>query len=96
MLFVVILTDRPGTAAIRQQWLAAHLDWLRNQTAVLQAGSLREEAGANPIGGCWIVNAADRPAVQALLEGDPFWVNGLRESVRILEWSVAYPERLQA
>jgi uncharacterized protein len=96
MLYVVILTDRPGTAAIRQQWLAAHLEWLRNQTAVLQAGSLREEPGANPIGGCWIVNAPDRAAIQALLEADPFWVHGLRDTVRILEWSVAFPERVQA
>jgi uncharacterized protein len=96
MLYVVILTDRPGTAAIRQQWLAAHLEWLRNQTAVLQAGSLREEPGANPIGGCWIVSAADRAAIQVLLEADPFWVHGLRDTVRILEWSVAFPERVQA
>ena len=46
MLFVVILTDRPGTAAIRQQWLAAHLEWLKQQTAVRQAGSLRERLQA--------------------------------------------------
>ena len=96
MLFVVILTDRPGTAAIRQQWLAAHLEWLKQQTAVRQAGSLRETPDANPVGGCWIVEAPDAAAVSTLLESDPFWANGLRESVRILQWSVAFPERLQA
>jgi uncharacterized protein YciI len=96
MLFVVILTDRPNTAALRQQWLAPHLDWLKLQTAVRQAGSLREAPDAHPIGGCWIVEAPDFAAVSALLETDPFWVNGLRETVRILQWSVAFPERLQA
>jgi uncharacterized protein YciI len=94
MLFVVILTDRPGSAAIRQQWLAAHLDWLRSQAAVLQAGSLREDPEANPVGGCWIVEAPDAAAVSSLLESDPFWTNGLRDTVRILHWTVAFPERL--
>jgi uncharacterized protein len=96
MLFVVILTDRPGTAAIRQQWLAAHLEWLRNQTAVLQAGALRESPEANPVGGCWIVDAPDSAAVSSLVESDPFWTNGLRDTVRILHWTVAFPERIQA
>ena len=96
MLYIVMLTDRPNTAALRQQWLAAHLDWLKKQTAVRQAGSLREAPEANPIGGCWIVEAPDAAAVSALLESDPFWANGLRESVRILQWSIVFPERLQA
>jgi uncharacterized protein len=96
MLFVVILTDRPGAAAIRPQWLVAHLEWLRNQTAIRQAGSIRESPDANPIGGCWIVEAPDQAAVTALLDTDPFWIHGLRESVRILQWTVVFPERNQA
>jgi uncharacterized protein YciI len=96
MLFVVILSDRPNTAALRQQWLAAHLEWLKQQTAVRQAGSLREQPEANPVGGCWIVEAPDAAAVSTLLESDPFFANGLRESVRILHWTVVFPERLQA
>jgi hypothetical protein len=96
MLFVVILTDRPNTAALRQQWLPAHLEWLKQQTAVRQAGSLREQPDANPIGGCWVVEAPDSAAVSSLIESDPFWVNGLRQSVRVLHWSLVFPERLQA
>ena len=96
MLFVVMLTDRPGTAALRQQWLPAHLEWLRSETAILQAGSLREEPDANAVGGCWIVNAANQTAVESLLHSDPFWTCGLRDTVRILLWSVAFPERVQA
>ena len=96
MLFVVILTDRPDTAALRQQWLAQHVEWLKQQTAVRQAGALREAPDASPVGGCWIVEAADAAAVAALLQADPFWAIGLRETVRILHWSVIYPERLQA
>jgi uncharacterized protein len=96
MLYIVMLTDRPGTAALRQQWLAAHLEWLRQQQTIRQAGALRESPDANPVGGCWIVEAPDRASVSALLESDPFWINGLRDSVRILQWTVAFPERLQA
>ncbi len=96
MLFVVILTDRPGTAALRQQWLAAHLEWLKQQTAVRQAGSLRETPDANPVGGCWIVEAPDAARSRRCWSPIPSGPTDCARSVRILHWSVAFPERLQA
>jgi uncharacterized protein YciI len=60
---------------------------------VLVAGSLRVEPGDAPIGGAWVVEAADKVAVDALMRTDPFWVHGLRASVEILHWSKALPEK---
>ncbi len=94
MLFLVRFTDKPGSLVLRQNLLPAHLQWLEPlEATVLVAGSLRREPGDAPVGGCWVVEAASKPDVEALLRADPFWVGGLRESYEILYWSKAHPDR---
>ena len=58
------------------------------------AGSLREDPVLPPVGALWIVEAANREAVQALIATDPFALAGLRERVEILHWSKAFPGRV--
>lgn len=90
MLFIVRFTDRPGTLPLRNQCLAAHLDWLaQHRDSIRVAGSIRTEEGSAPVGSCWIVDAPDRDHAHALCAQDPFWVAGLRESVEILYFSPA-------
>jgi hypothetical protein len=97
MLFIVQLTDRPGSLALRLQLLSAHLEWLeQNQASVRVAGSLRHDPDAAPVGGCWIVDAARKANVEALVRRDPFWIGGLRVSCQVFHWSKAFPERLTA
>nr|WP_306437396.1 YciI family protein [Cupriavidus taiwanensis] len=43
-------------------------------------------------GGLWIVRAADRAEVEALIQTDPFWTQGLRERVEIHSWHRAFDE----
>lgn len=94
MLFAVRFTDHDHLAATRREHLDAHIEWIRQRRdRVLVAGSLRHEPADNPVGGLWIVEAPDKAAVQALLEDDPFWREGLRKSVEILHWSKALPEK---
>jgi uncharacterized protein len=94
MLFIVRFTDKPDCLSVRQDHMQSHLEWLEsNRHAVLRAGSLRVEPDAAPIGAHWIVEAANRDAVEQLLRSDPFWIQGLRQSVEILHWSTAFPER---
>lgn len=94
MLFMVRFVDNPDALAIRQQYLPAHLAWLdQHQKTVLVGGSLRVEPNGPGVGGLWIVEAESRAAIEALLDTDPFWVHGLRQSVEILHWSKAFPDR---
>ena len=94
MLFVVRFTDRPDGLAVRQEFLPAHLQWLdEHRSIVLVAGALRPEPDAAPIGALWIVEAADKAHIQALMQSDPFWIHGLRQSHEILHWSKGFPER---
>jgi hypothetical protein len=94
MLFLIRFTDKPDMFALRQRLLPAHNAWLaERRETVLVAGSLRVDASAAPIGGAWAVEAESRAMADAVYLTDPFWVHGLRESVEILLWSKALPER---
>lgn len=94
MLFILIFHDHQNKLAIRQQHMAAHLDWLsQHQQQIRVAGSLRIEPEQAPLGACWIVEAESKSAVSALIATDPFWQHGLRASVEILHWSKAFPDQ---
>lgn len=94
MLFVIRFADISDSREIRQRYLDAHLAWLdRRRQTILVAGSLRETPESNPVGGLWVVEADSREAARELFETDPFWIHGLRESVEILHWSKAFPDR---
>jgi len=43
-------------------------------------------------GGLWLVEVAHADAVTQLVENDPFWPTGLRQSVRILQWSQVFAD----
>jgi uncharacterized protein YciI len=93
VLFAVRFHDDPDRSEVRKTCFDAHLDWLhRHRDKVLAAGSLRPEPGSAPVGGLWIVEAADKDAVEVLLQSDPFWVHGLRQSVEIHFWHKAFAQ----
>jgi len=94
MLYVARFADRPNSASKRKELLPAHIAWLdQNKDTILVAGSLRPEHGEDPVGGLWVVEAKDKKTIEALLQTDPFWVHGLRQSCEIMHWSKAFPER---
>ncbi|MFG6447346.1 YciI family protein [Roseateles sp. BYS180W] len=91
-LFAVRMHDKPNSAALRAQNLAAHLAWVEaHAEQVRAAGSLREDPQATPVGGLWVVRAADKAAVEALIATDPFTTCGLRSHWDIFYWSQAIP-----
>lgn len=93
MLFAVLFEDDPAApAGIRQTHMPAHLEFLAaNAEQVRAAGPLSEADGA-PAGGLWLVEAADAAAVDALVKADPFWLTGLRKSVRVLAWRQVFAD----
>jgi uncharacterized protein YciI len=94
MLFIVQFEDKPDVAEIRQQLFASHVEFLdRQKDKVLVPGSMREIPSDRPLGGLWIVEAGSEQEVREIFKDDPFWVNGLRASVRINRWQKAFPDR---
>ncbi len=94
MLFAVIFKDKPNSGELRKLHLTAHIAWLDlHQSVVRVGGSLRSELDQTPVGGLWIVEAKTKNAIHDLLETDPFWTVGLRQSVEVFHWSKAFEDR---
>ena len=94
MLFVVLFTDKPDHGHLRIANLQAHIDWLERHSDVIPVGgSLRHEPSETPKGGLWIAQADSKQQLEALLQMDPFYLAGLRQSYEILHWSKANSER---
>ncbi len=93
MLFVIRFVDKLNRQEVREQHLDAHLSWLaERKKSILVAGSLRVDPDSNPTGAFWVVEAESKVDAEKLFLADPFWTNGLRESVEILHWSKAFPD----
>ncbi len=91
MLFAVYLSDRPDKHVVRRQHMQAHLDWLKkHEDRILVGGSLKENVNDNPVGGLWIIEAESKSEIEALIQRDLFWSNGLRKDYKILHWSKAF------
>jgi uncharacterized protein YciI len=72
--------------------MPAHLSFLeRNASQIKAAGPLQSLSG-DPAGGLWLVEANSSDVVDALVKEDPFWLTGLRHSVRVLGWSQVFGE----
>ncbi len=94
MLFAVIFEDYADKLEVRRALLPGHISWLdQHRAQVLVGGSLREAVDANPVGGLWIVEAADRAEIEELLQTDPFHIGGLRKSWAIRHWTKAFPDQ---
>ena len=95
MLFIVqfedVYADHPERMPERAQHMPDHLAFLeRHADQVIAAGALRPAEDSAPVGGVWIVNAPSKAGAEALLRQDPFWVAGLRKSVRVSHWARAF------
>ena len=89
MLFMVAAFDKPGMLETRLRVRPEHLDYLKSlgDSIKLGGGMLSDEE--QPLGSLLIIEAADRAAVEALLDGDPYSKAGVFERVDIRPWRPA-------
>jgi uncharacterized protein YciI len=84
MLWVISCTDKPNTAAIREQHLKAHREHLTNSKKILVlAGATQNDEGTEAIGSLFVVNVGSRAEAKAFSDGDAFTQNGVFSSVTI-------------
>ena len=94
MLYIVQFEDKPDMGELREKLLQSHFDFLdKMKDRVLVPGSMREVPSDKPLGGLWIVDAADEADVKEIFKGDPVWTNGMRAGYRINRWQKAFPDR---
>jgi uncharacterized protein len=92
MLYVVLFTDDPQRAEMRQRLMPDHLDFLAQHGSVIRAAGPLQDAAGEGAGGLWLVEAASPDVVKELYEADPLWPTGLRKSVRVLQWRQVFAD----
>jgi uncharacterized protein len=87
MLFVIHALDRPGGLNVRLSHYDAHKAFLADPSPhgvrVVMSGPLTTDDGARMIGSLFLVEAADRAAVERFNRADPFHEAGIWERVTI-------------
>jgi len=90
MRYLAMFEDRADGAAIRAVHTEAHQAFLRRHKGKLRlAGAVREEAGGAAVGGVWVFDVESKAEADAIVRQDPFFINGLRSSYRLLAWGTA-------
>jgi uncharacterized protein YciI len=89
--FVVIGKDKDGGEP-RRRHRAAHLEFIAGaQQPVIYAGPLLEEG--RMVGSLFVFDLPDRAALDAHLARDPYFAEGIFETVEIYESRWMVPER---
>jgi uncharacterized protein YciI len=87
MLFVVHALDKRDILPTRAKHYRAHrihLDRAEDHSVdVITAGTLVDDDGQTPVGSIFVIDAADRAAVDAFTRSDPYHLNGVWERVSI-------------
>lgn len=95
-LFAVLAMDKPNHLEKRLETRPAHLQyWEDNAGQMVLAGPFLDE-DEKPIGSMMVVNAEDRAAAEKLVDGDPYAIEGVFQSVEIKPWNwvIKRPESL--
>jgi uncharacterized protein YciI len=87
MLFVIHALDKPGALDVRLARYDAHKAFLADPSPygirIVMSGPLTADDGTTMIGSLFLVEAADRAAVERFNRADPFHESGIWERVTI-------------
>lgn len=84
-LYMMVCTDKPGALELRKSTREAHLAYIAETGAVVQAGPLLD-AGGEMAGSLIVLDLPDLDAAKNWGAQDPYALAGLFESVRLQEW----------
>jgi uncharacterized protein YciI len=84
MAVAIWLEDSAAAPALRQQHLAAHLEFVeRALDDILVAGPLRDPATGANVGSLYVLDVADEAGARAWLARDPYHVAGVWARVTV-------------
>ena len=69
-----------------QRWVRPHVDWLNEQVSKGTIIASGPSVGTTVRQGLLVMRAKDEPALIAVVQTDPFWVNGIVENLQITQW----------
>lgn len=94
MPFLIVATDKPDSADLRQQTRATHLAYLaENADRLLLAGAQWTDDAQTAVGSVLVLDADSREDAEAFAAADPYAQAGLFASVAISDYRVAYLDK---
>jgi uncharacterized protein YciI len=89
MLFSILIHDEPNSAALRDEYRAAHISHLKGFDAqTLFSGPFTDNERKVDLGN---LNLPDRLAVERYIEGDPYVISGIQKHSKIHLWRPSVP-----
>ena len=84
MLFVISCKDKSGALDTRLANMQAHKDYVATKPIkVLLSGPLTADDGETIVGSFFMVEAADRSAVETFQHNDPLYKAGIWETIEV-------------
>lgn len=84
--FIVVCTDVAESETLRAPLRQAHRSFLDESGTVIARGPLKSDDGETITGSAFLLNVADRAAVEILLAKDPFTRAGIYDHISIDRW----------
>jgi uncharacterized protein YciI len=86
MHYIIHCIDHTSAAAIRRERTSDHKEYLARTdlpVRILVSGPLVQDGSETPVGSFFLVEAADRDAVNRFRDGDPFKQAGIWEQEQV-------------
>jgi uncharacterized protein len=93
-MYAILCFDRPDSAALRDAHRAAHQEFLNaNAEKVVFGGPLKNTPEGASTGALIVVSCATRKDAEAFIGADPFYRNGVYESVAVRAFKQVFPRK---
>lgn len=93
-MYAILCFDRPDSASLRDAHRAAHVAFLeKNSARIVFGGPLKNTADGASTGALIVVSCATRQEAEALIGADPFYRNGVYESVAVRAFKQVFPQK---
>lgn len=92
MLFSILIFDEPDTAALRDEYRASHLDYLKafdDQT--IFAGPFTTDDESADLGSLRLIEFPDRAAAEQHVLDEPYVLGGVQKQWTINRWKMSVP-----
>ena len=93
-MYAIVCFDRPDSSGLRDAHRAAHQEFLKEHSAkVVFGGPLKNTPEGQSTGALIVVNCATRKEAEAFIGADPFYRNGVYESVAVRAFKQVFPQK---
>ena len=93
-MYTIVCFDRPDSASLRDAHRAAHQEFLKANTAkIIFGGPLKNSVDGASTGALIVVDCPTRKEAEAFIGADPFYRNGVYESVVVRAFKQVFPQK---